>query len=477
MPKETVEKDGSTPSPTKKRPAGKKGHPDEPPPKMYMMSEHQLKQLTSDIKTSILAEVRQELNITSGMPKYSSIDSREPQPGTSGLNDMNNNIPITTMSNPTNIISTVNVTVPASSTVTSGNLLPIFSANGNNMNNMAAYSNALGQLPSCANTPITQDMVTGGLNALANNQPLNIPNMSPMYGQPKVAQVPITSNITPASSGQQVLSGINTHMPDSSIFAPNGSVETLNAALLTILGKKEQTFNLPCKTLDRGISDAMRLQIWNNKYVNFLDLVIKNDSYANQSKPGTYPKGSKINTYQLWAKAFNIFHSIYVQKHPHLGGELCQYGELIRELYYRAPNTYAWRAYDEDFRFQRQSDLKSWDKMDVESWVTLTTLKQYNTPKFSTPNQDHYSKSYSNKGKNQNKGQGNSYQKGGTHSSATYQKCIDQGICFRYSQLANCKFEQCKYKHICHICNGKHSANQCKDGNGNAKPKGGASKQ
>lgn len=271
----------------------------------------------------------------------------------------------------------------------------------------------------------------------------------------------------------------NTYIPGSivpnalntdDIFVPTSTVETLNTAILKLLGKKENTFSLPATTLNRGISDQLRLKIWNNKYINFLDLVSRSDAPYDDKDYNERPqKGAKINSHHLWAKAFAIYHSVYIQRFPELSSALCQYGEFIRELSFRAPNTYIWRLYDEIFRFERQGDLKPWDQMDTPLWIRLTTLRNLSNVKPASPVTT-YANQNQNKGKNFQKNSSYNQNKNGK-SNWIYEKCISNNICFRFSHLNNCKFTSCKFKHICYHCFGKHTGKSCSSGSQSQKPK------
>lgn len=283
------------------------------------------------------------------------------------------------------------------------------------------------------------------------------------------------SSTQPNIAGNQTLGLLQAPAKPDDLFVPTSSVESLNSTLVKLLGKKENTFTLASTSLDRGISDNLRLKIWNNKFVNFLDLVSRSDSVSDD-KDGLdrAPRGPKINSHPLWAKAFAIYHSIYVQRFPELSASLCQYGEFIRELHHNAPNTYIWRTYDETFRFQRQGDLKEWGKIDTELWMQLTTFKD-NTSKKPNMSSSPYNNSPSGNGKSFQKSS-QSYNKNSNKNSWIYEKCLSNNICFKFSQLNSCKHAQCRYKHICYHCFGKHAGKNCSSSSANSKAKSADSK-
>lgn len=423
---------------------------EEPETKLFVFSQDEIVELTQNITRNAVEHIWSYMGIT---PKEQG--NNVPLPQSAKKDNTDNPIPSCSNANDgasekDNVTSNEQSANPA---ISPEMLLSYYNTLGANAVSSIS-ANTTETLPIYnASGRVTKEMLSSSLGFINSN----IPQQSPC----------IQKGTAPSASCNPTAQDYNAPLPQNDIFTPNGTSDNLNSAILDLLGKKEHTYDLPSTSIDRGINDAMRLKIWNNSYVNFLDLVIRHDLYSNQNQTGSTPRGGKINSFSLWQKAFNIYHAIYVQRYPELSAALCQYSEFIRELHFKAPNTYAWRSYDETFRFQRQSDNRPWGQIDMELWVRLTTLSKFNTQ--STSQNSGYS-TFS-KGKNYQKS--SSYNsKGSFKNSSIYDKCIENGICFKFSHLDNCKFENCKYKHICYACQGKHSVKNCTSSASSTKDKG-----
>ena len=216
---------------------------------------------------------------------------------------------------------------------------------------------------------------------------------------------------------------------------PSGTPETINAILLSLLGKTD-TFTQQSSDIDHGVPDRVRVQIWSNKYIDFVQLLRINSAAA---EPVLFkvPKGKpdKMHTYMGWTKAFHIFQVIYCQKFPEQNIPLIKYEETIRDLYQRAPNAFGWREYDERFRFRRQSTLAPWEVRDAELWLNVAPQQNRNG---GGSNWQGSSTSFSQPFRSYNNNNGNSYQKSGKDFKKSsggkfqplFDKCKNKGVCF-----------------------------------------------
>lgn len=359
-------------------------------------------------------------------------------------------------SNPSSADPQLNI--PAHSAMTSSpSLLPVYSiANG-------------GQLPN----------VNGSV----------APTMGPFSAQ-VIANLPAPTVTPPVSSVQQPISVLSA--------AASGSVAAMNAAM-SVLGKSkndesdkdtgkdkaEVTHDFPATMLNEGLSDKIRRDIWSDKFVDFVQLIKVTSPYSDtDSKNKDKDKVERIHTYMAWTKAFDIFHSVYIQKFPDQSAPLLAYASNVRELYQRFPSSFSWREYDEKFRFRRQSKtdsasvLKPWDKLDTDLWTKCTTynvsrmLNQRPFPgnthqsSFSGQTSTNFKQNFGsntngNQSQKQNSGSknNNNRQSSFNRQNPVFQTCNAKNICYRF-QKGTCT-GPCKYKHVCHQCNGDHTPTNC----------------
>lgn len=275
--------------------------------------------------------------------------------------------------------------------------------------------------------------------------------------------------IPETTSGMMDPMGSNT---DKLGINPLGSIAAANQAMDKLAGKTiSHTYQ--ATSLNEGLSDAIREDIWSNRFVDFVQLLKVTSPYADPDLKAK-DKKEKIHSYIAWAKAFDIYHSVYIQKFPSLGAALLTHGCNVRDLYQRYPMSYSWREYDEKFRYRRQSTLCPWDRLDADLWVKCTTYNLAKSTNFRSPQNLHQPRfPFNPNNNNPNSGsfgfnQNFSRQQNNNNNprpandgrnSAVFKFCIDKGICFRF-QKGVCS-GQCKFRHVCHVCLGEHSPNAC----------------
>ena len=240
---------------------------------------------------------------------------------------------------------------------------------------------------------------------------------------------------------------------------PISGPDAFNSTLLTLIGKND-TFNQPASSIDQGVPDRLRLEIWADKFVDFNELLKADTPYAetgiaklSRSRP------QKIKSFMTWSQAFYVFHAVYLQAHPTSGPSLIQYIENIRHLSQRFPDAFVWRDYDERFRYKRQSSAAAWDVIDTDLWLKCTTNVQqqshgsYQKPP-STAQSFHSPQKRS----------------GGQRNQA-FKQCAAKGYCYNF-QFDRCSGD-CKFKHLCRLCDKAHPASQCsKSSFGSNRPSG-----
>ena len=150
-------------------------------------------------------------------------------------------------------------------------------------------------------------------------------------------------------------------------------------------------------------------------------------------KPGLHRK--KIETFDMWQSAFNVFMSIYIARHPSRCLELLKYAELIRTASIQFPG-FGWRAYDEQFRLRQEANPgRSWGEIDFELWLTVAAASVTSPAA-----------------------------RGANIPPPTYRsKNIRHGHCFAYNSASGCNFTNCKFAHTCQKCmRAGHGATRCR---------------
>ena len=110
-----------------------------------------------------------------------------------------------------------------------------------------------------------------------------------------------------------------------------------------------------------NVPSDLKLQIWNNEYVDFVDLIYPNNkgsmdlTYSGgRSLTLTQKRPREIKDILQWTEAFEIFAAVYLEKPENEGKyrQLMTYVRYIRRLAARGLN---WRDYDHHYRHDRRT--------------------------------------------------------------------------------------------------------------------------
>ena len=90
-------------------------------------------------------------------------------------------------------------------------------------------------------------------------------------------------------------------------------------------------------------------------------------------------KPKRINSIEVWDKAFRIFVGVFTQKYPLEAPHLMKYSEIIHDLAIRGQN---WQLYDENFRFLRNLNVSSysWVHVNWELWLRSQSYQGKHRP-------------------------------------------------------------------------------------------------
>ena len=283
------------------------------------------------------------------------------------------------------------------------------------------------QMPNYVYNPMSQYQGFG--HPFAFNPLTNLPQMYQLGSN-------LPTNV-PSSMTNQLPSNVRSDA--SNPFAEQ--LSTFSSTINNILGKVD-TFNLPFTTLDRGIPDAMRRNIWEGIYVDFRNILDITEPKFNAESRKKVPQN--IESFPKWLKAFNIYASCYLQKFPEQCIQMLNYQSHICTLS-ESMNCSGWKEYDETFRRHRQSDKRSWDQKDINLWNEILTK----TSRWVNPST--VVKKPTGSVKNDTRVM---------KYNPIFSQCQASAICFRY-QAELCTYENCKFRHICRICSQDHPAKKC----------------
>ena len=130
--------------------------------------------------------------------------------------------------------------------------------------------------------------------------------------------------------------------------------------------------------LDRKVSDTIIQDIWDEKFIDFNNLLEKSDDsdqgliikYSQPGEPLTLipPKGkSQIGSIKQWSQAFDIFHSVYSRKYPQQTHNLLTYASTVKDL---AAQGGDYLRYDQEFRRARTRYGIPWEVPENIMWTT-----------------------------------------------------------------------------------------------------------
>ena len=166
-----------------------------------------------------------------------------------------------------------------------------------------------------------------------------------------------------------------------------GSIATVLESLsesTSLMSKPKDIFVSTDIPIDMSVSDRLKRKIWAHEYVDFglllnnkkdhdsFHLCLSNDMASSNDLPRIIlepnQKSKHINLIEMWVTAYQIFVGVYTQRYPVEAPFFMKYSEIIRDLSARG---YNWRYYDENFRYLRQKDPKtySWGAVHWELWI------------------------------------------------------------------------------------------------------------
>jgi len=152
------------------------------------------------------------------------------------------------------------------------------------------------------------------------------------------------------------------------------------------------TFHSITINLGYRVPDKIKHKIWADQYID-LGLLLSSstveptkysvsectdsDHVNGLGKLSLEPiqKPKRIASFGQWASAFNTFVAVYTVSFPTSAPALMKYCEVVGDLANKQGN---WRWYDEQFRFLRQSEPKSfpWDSVHWEFWFQSLPISQ-----------------------------------------------------------------------------------------------------
>ena len=222
-------------------------------------------------------------------------------------------------------------------------------------------------------------------NTNPQSQPVNVlPNQQPTVVQQTITSQPVSLAQSDPNIGPPV-QPVNIG-PPAQPAQINHSDEVVQRAIAahvstmvgpTFPGKQNEGVSYQ---LDRKVSQSLIQEIWDEKYIDFCNLLEKSDDmeqglivkYAEPGEPLTLvpPKGkSQITSIKQWSQAFDIFHSIYSRKYPHQTHNLLTYAATVKDL---AAQGGDYLRYDQEFRRARSHYGIPWEVPENIMWTTCS---------------------------------------------------------------------------------------------------------
>ena len=209
------------------------------------------------------------------------------------------------------------------------------------------------------------------------------------------------------------------------LFKPNATPPSSVSSLAT--------FDLP---LGSELNDKIKIKIKTREYINIYSLISSEQTNApfSISSPNgpdiilrANPPKRSVENIEQWTNAMLIYAAIYIEAHPSELNAVLTYINFVRNMA-RKTQTNAWRNYDETFRRVRESTPIPWDKPLINQYFEAI-ISGFQTSPFRGQ-----------KGNNQTR--------------------VPLGYCFN-SHDSKCTRTDCRFKHTCPICSGRHSYKTC----------------
>ena len=217
-------------------------------------------------------------------------------------------------------------------------------------------------------------------------------------------------------------------------------------------------FSVVGRLIDRHISEKIKKDIWEDRYVD-LHLLVSQSEVEDQQPilaPGkageparwAEPKPDKKKfDIDQWCKAFCVYISLYTRKHTSATPQLMSYYSKVQSLAARGGD---FNYYDVEFRIAREQEGIPWEIPLLDLWMECLPLKD--GVSIQQGSQSFRSSGSGFRGSKQH----NSKQKSQFHHP--------KGYCFNFHNSGKCpKGNDCRFSHSCWVptCGGKHPVFKC----------------
>ena len=194
------------------------------------------------------------------------------------------------------------------------------------------------------------------------------------------------------------------------------------------------------------LESKIKRRIVSGEYVDLSTLQHKNEPTqqffnGQLNISALHSKPRQPATFVEWMRLFLVYASIYGSSHPDQAVPMMSYILRIHGLYARTPVTYAWRAYDEEFRrIRAHCPTLAWHY--IHQNILSVVEENLNVQNMTY------------KRKNNTAGKGEGSKPGG--------KGTKQGCCYAYNDISKiCSRPKCSFLHRCQACLGAHPVYQC----------------
>jgi hypothetical protein len=190
----------------------------------------------------------------------------------------------------------------------------------------------------------------------------------------------------------------------------------------------------------------LKQKIWEDQYIDLAALLPSNlvpgpedEDYTlklgKDTNISVVPKKSKqfITNIFSWTTGFIRYISIYSEKFPKEIPALLKHAETVRDM--ASSGNSSWQTYDKQIRMDRQARGTPWGKLNVEFLI------QAQKPKPESHQSFRPSKA------------GNKF--AGKNTFA-------KGVCWSYNRDGVCRYDNCKFQHICAECRKNHPKTKCR---------------
>ena len=225
--------------------------------------------------------------------------------------------------------------------------------------------------------------------------------------------------------------------------------EFLQSFINTGVSSGEHSYREPGRPIDLKVTEKTRQKIWADQYI---DLAILLDSQIHPEvgltiisdpgepiKFGPSKQNKVIGNLGQWCSAFEIFITVYCQKHPHALSPLMTYMNSIKTLSHRGGD---YLTYDQEFRYMRESMNLAWESIHTNLWLDCRD-------------------SGKNKSKNSSNNNSDNFRAKSSNSKPFQGKKHPFGFCFRYHSFGKCGRQNCKFNHKCYECEESHPISRC----------------